>query len=292
MKKVAVVILNWNKAQQTQRCLEIARRTTPISAHWIVVDNGSTEPMNILGDDVTLLRNEENLGFAGGVNTGLRHAFTAGVDYAWLLNNDTEPLPGALDALLAVAQADPAIGLASPVILNADANDEIEFHGGLWGNGDYRTTSKPAEYARWLAASPNQIWLLGTALLVSRQLVERVGYLDETLFAYWEDNEISRRSAAAGFHNVVVPEARVRHESGHPAQNPAERPPYYYYFMTRNELLLLRKTGDLAKLRPIYWALCRAVRLYKRLASLPAQRQAVRRGMLDGLLGRGGAYRG
>ncbi len=258
---------------------------------WIVVDNGSAEPIDGLGVDVTLLRNAENLGFAGGVNCGLRYAFSAGAEHVWLLNNDAEPLPGALDALLTAARADPEIGLASAIILNADEGDAVEFHGGLWDDYTYHKTADPIEYARWAADSPGRIWLVGTALLVSRRLVERIGYFDEAMFAYWEDNDISRRSSAAGFRNVVVPEARVRHESGHPADNPEERPPYFYYYMTRNELILMRKMGEFAKLRPLYWLMRRTARLYVRLWSLPAQRRAVWCGIVDGMLGRDGAYR-
>lgn len=72
-----------------------------------------------------MLRNAINLGFAGGVDIGLRHSFASGATHAWLLNNDAEPLAGALGRLLAVARADPAIGLASAVILNSDADDAV-----------------------------------------------------------------------------------------------------------------------------------------------------------------------
>ena len=290
MKTAAIIILNWNKAAETRHCIQTAQAATKEAAHWIVVDNGSKPPLDDLGDGVTLLRNAENLGFAGGVNAGLRHAFGLGADHAWVLNNDAETLPGALDQLLAVARADPAVGLASPVILNADADDAVECHGGLWNAGSYSTTSDPAEYARWAAQSPERIWLTGTALLISRALIKRIGYFDEALFAYWEDNDISRRSADAGFRNVIVPTARVRHRAGRPADNPAERPPYYYYLMVRNELIVLRKTGEFTP-RQAYWAFHRFARLHGRLRSLPAQRRALRRGVIDGLLGRGGPYR-
>ena len=287
---VAVVILNWNKPRQTRHCLQVSQRNTNVPAHWIVVDNGSTEPMEHLGAGVTLIRNTENRGFAGGVNTGLRRAFEDGAKHVWLLNNDAEPLSGALDALVAAADADPSIGLASAVILDSSAQDTVVFHGGIWNNGDYRVTTDADEYEAWSAANPNRIWLTGTALLVSRRLVERIGYFDEAMFSYWEDNDYSRRSASAGFRNVVIPAARVRHETDQPGCRPS-RSPYYYYYMARNELILLRKTGDLA-FRPLYWALRRSAGMYANLKSFPTLRHAVRRGVIDGLLARGGPYAG
>jgi N-acetylglucosaminyl-diphospho-decaprenol L-rhamnosyltransferase len=286
---IAVVIINWNKAALTRHCLAAAQRATSRPARWIVVDNGSAEPIGALPPGVTLLSNAHNLGFAGGANTGLKHAFAAGAEYVWLLNNDAEPLPGALDDLLATAQADPAIGLASSVILNADAGDAIDWHGGLWQDGSYLRTTDPTEYASWASNAPNRIWLVGTAMLVTRRLTERIGYFDEALFAYWEDNDISRRSTSAGFRNVVAPGSFVRHSAGSSAEHIAQRPPYYHYYMTRNEILLHRKTGD--GLRPFYWLLRRTARLYQKPILQGAQRRAIRRGITDGLLGRGGPYR-
>ena len=282
----AVVILNWNKAELTRQCLDRARAATRSPVHWIVVDNGSDKPIADLPADVTVLRNGRNLGFSGGVNVGLRHAFAAGAAHAWLLNNDAEPLPGALDTLVAACRADPGIGLASAVILNSDAGDAIFSHGGVWLAGDYRRITDPVAYGNRALTAPRRIWLPGTALLVSRDLVEWIGYFDERLFAYWEDNDFSRRSAAAGFRNVVVPGACVRHPCG---DDGTVRPPYYHYLMARNELLLLRKFRDGA--RPFWWALRRLWR-WQANPSLPLpQCRAIRDGIRDGLLGRGGPYR-
>ena len=288
--RVAVVILNWNAADMTRRCLEAAGAACSEAVLWIVVDNGSATPIDGLSDAVTLIRNPANLGFAGGVNVGMRQAFAAGAEHVWLLNNDAEPLPGSLDRLLEAARGDPSIGLASPVILNLDLDDAIDWCGGVWHEGAYEKTRDPAEFERWRSQWPERVWLVGTALLVSRALVDRIGDFDEKLFAYYEDNDISRRSAAAGFRNVVVSDAAVRHHSGNLKERPGERPPYYYYLMVRNELLLMRKTGE--RPAPFYWALRRIRQLYRTLAEHPAQRRAIRRGLLDAVLGRGGPYRG
>jgi GT2 family glycosyltransferase len=284
---VAVVILNWNKAPLTRRCLERARSATSLNPLWIVVDNGSTPPIENFPADVVLIRNDRNLGFAGGVNVGLRHAIDAGADYVWLLNNDAEPLSGTLDTLVYAAAADPSIGLASPVILNSDDNDAIDWHGSIWRDGIYDYTNDPDTYARWLQQTPNQICLTGTALLLTRRLIETIGAFDERLFAYWEDTDISLRAAAAGFRVRVFPEAAVRHACGTEALDAGNRAPYYYYLMTRNELLVLRKTG--APTRTVYWMLRRAVRWWSKPGLNSRQRRAILRGVVDGLLGRGGA---
>jgi GT2 family glycosyltransferase len=284
---VAVVILNWNKSPLTLRCLECARSATSLDPLWIIVDNGSTPPMQDLPSTVALIRNDRNLGFAGGVNVGLRHAMDVGVDYVWLLNNDAEPLPGALDALVNAAVADPGIGLASPVILNSDDNDAIDWCGSIWRDGAYEATKDPQIYARWIAQTPDNICLTGTALLLTRRLIEAIGVFDEDLFAYWEDTDISIRAAAAGFRVRVIPRAVLRHASGNDALDAENRAPYYYYLMTRNELLLLRKTR--APWRTIYWMLRRSVRWWSKAGLNGRQRRAILRGIVDGVLGRRGA---
>lgn len=286
----AVIILNWNKAGLTRDCVRVAQQSTRTRMQWIVVDNGSEPPLDGLPEGTVLIRNPKNLGFAGGANTGMRYAFSHGAEFAILLNNDAEPLPDALDALLGACKADPNIGLASPVILNSDLDGKIDWCGGRWTSFGYESTSDPEEGMRWHAERPDRIWLVGTALLVSRRLVERIGYLDEKLFAYWEDNDISRRSAAEGFRNVVVPDAHVRHHGGSFQGQIRDRPPYYFYYMARNELLLARKMGELRNLRATYWALHRFRLLHTRLASQKSCQRALGKGVLHGLLGIGGQY--
>ncbi len=283
--RVAVVILNWNKAELTRRCVDIAQAATDLPAHWIVVDNASKEPLGALPADVSVIRNAENLGFAGGVNVGLKHAFDRGADYVWLLNNDAEALPHALDRLVAAMRQDAAIGQASSLILNADENDEIECYGGYTHHGTSLTTKSAEQYGEWRRQSPERIFLLGTSLLVRRALVEKIGYFDAGLFAYHEDNDFSRRTAAGGFSSVVVAESQVRHASGK-HDDRVSRPPYYYYYMVRNELLVMRKLGDPAK--AIYWALRRHWRWYRNQDVPAACHRAIRLGMLHGLLGRTG----
>ena len=283
--KFAAVILNWNQAELTESCLVAAHHATGLEADYVVVDNGSDAPFRTTIPGVTVLRNTRNLGFAGGANVGMRHAFSAGADYVWLLNNDAEPLSGAFDALVAKVTGDASIGLASSVIVDTNAW-ENKSYGLLNQAGEYSPISSLEDYERQRAGAPSQICLLGTALLVSRPLVERIGYFDDGLFAYWEDIDISRRSASAGFHNVIVTDSYVRHASN--GASLGKRPPYYYYYMTRNQLLIARKLHD--PLRPTYWALRRFWKWYQSPNLSKMQRRAIRQGVLHGFAGISGRY--
>lgn len=285
------MVLNWNKAARTAACVAaLARQTRHLTV--VVVDNGSDgAALGELGRCCVVLRNERNLGFTGGVNAGIRRALADGAKFVWLLNNDAEAAPDALERMLAAVAADPRIGLASPLIRNGDAGDAIEFCGGLRQGNDFLTTADPITYARWSDTAPDRIWLVGTALLVRRRLIEAIGLFDERFFAYWEDNDYSVRSHAAGFRNVVVPDAVVRHWSGNPLADAGSKPVHYYYYMARNEMLFLRKHLGLGEIgRPLLWAIDRQFRLLGRLRAYPAAADAVLAGLWDGFRGRGGAY--
>lgn len=292
---VAVVILNWNKAGQTAACVRAVAQQTHAPLTILVVDNGSAAgslgPLEQLDVPLTLIRNPENRGFTGGVNIGITRGMATGADYVWLLNNDALPEPDTLARLVAAMQANPRIGLASPVIRNADANDEVEFCGGLWDGRRTHPTNEPATYLDWAARQPRGIWLVGTALLLRRGLIDAIGLFDERFFAYWEDVDYSLRGQAAGYTNVVVLDAVVRHASGAPMTDLASKPPHYYYYMARNEMLFLRKhLGWRGGARAMWWALHQHLRRVHQLGAYPAAADAIFYGLRDGLVTRTGEY--
>ncbi len=292
---VIAVILNWNKAQQSADCVLALSEQTYTNLNIVVVDNGSQEetvgpPLN-LNVPFLLLRNPTNLGFTGGVNVGLQRAMSDGADYVWLVNNDAFPAPDALELMVNAMCSDPSIGLASGMIRNGDAGDEVEFCGGLWDEDTFQTTNDVATYESWHDTRAKQIWLVGTALLIRRSLIESIGLFDNQFFAYWEDNDYSVRSIQAGFFNVVVPAAVVYHFSGAPKTDPGTKPPHYYYYMARNEILFLRKHVSIRRLpKLLVWALNRQFRKLDQLEALHVLADAVLCGICDGLRGLGGAY--
>lgn len=293
---VAVVVLNWNKAPDTAYCVQALLGQGHGDLRVIVVDNGSEHgslgPIEALPPSVLLLRNDRNLGFAGGVNVGVTRAVGDGADYVWLMNNDAIPNPDALARCLAAMAADPGVGLVSPVILNADAGDEVEFCGGTWNGVAFQTTADLALSREWHEHSPDRAWLVGTALLIDRRVVEAIGFFDEDLFAYWEDNDYCVRAIRAGFRCAVARDAVVRHWSGRPKTHPGLKPLHYHYYMARNELLFLRKTlARRDRPRPLLWAIDRQFRKIGQLQAYPDAIDAILGGLWDGIRGRGGPYR-
>src|SRR5215212_2254797 len=113
MSKITAVVLPWNGRDDTLACL---RSLESEGAEVIVVDNASSDGTAdaITGADV--IRNERNLGYAGGMNVGIRAALERGADAVLLLNNDVEVEPGAIAALAAAAEG---AGAVCPVIVFA-----------------------------------------------------------------------------------------------------------------------------------------------------------------------------
>ena len=299
---VAIVVLNWNGAGETLACLASLRAQDYPDARLIVIDNGSAPDdlaalraglADTMPGDAVLIANPRNLGFAGGVNTGITRALADGAAYVWLVNNDARVAPDALARLVAAAEDDPGLGLLSPVIRNLDRDGEPDFAGGRFRTAPltFHMTADAAEGARWRADQPGQVWLTGTALLLRRNVAERIGGFDEALFAYYEDNDYSVRAAAAGFRAAVVDRAAVFHRSGDPSAPVPGKRPYFYYYMARNQILLLRKHGGLRRnARALWWALRAQAGEARRRLAYPEVVRAIAAGIVDGLRGAGGEY--
>ena len=243
---VAIIILNWNDGAATLACLDALRSTDYPNTMTIVVDNGSTDgSAQRIRDssEAYLVANPTNLGFTGGVNLGIARAMAAGADYVWLLNSDAIAPPDVLSRLVATAEADHRIGLVSPVFYDPDQPQAAEFCLGRFDPSARAATqtADPQTAFEWQRDHPNQIVLLGTALLIRRRLIETIGVLDPDFFAYVEDVDYCLRAHAAGFHMVAVPQAVVFHKFKQPVEHPGSVPAYLHYFITRNYLLLWRK---------------------------------------------------
>jgi GT2 family glycosyltransferase len=163
---------------------------------------------------LTLLRNEANLGFAGGNNAGIRFALQSGADYIWLLNNDTVVEADAIREMVNCMEAFPAVGICGATLLDYRLPDRIQTRGG------YR-------YRRWCArcapvgtgredtgaAQPALDYVAGASMFVRRSFVEAVGLMEERYFLYFEELDWAMRGRKA-FRLGYCRQARVYHKEG------------------------------------------------------------------------------
>lgn len=255
MKNVSIVLVNWNGYKDTLACLRSLRKlkTKGVSVTTIVVDNGSTNDsvmrISEAFPDVILLRLSRNEGFSGGNNRGIRYAYLHGASYIWLLNNDTIVDPDALSLLEAFA--DPSVGIAGSKIYFAPGH---EFHkdrytkneqghvfwyaGGLidWRNmyASHRGVDEVdhGQYDQDLDTD----FVTGCSLMMRREVVETVGYLDDRFFLYLEDLDYGLRAKDAGYRLLYYPKSVVWHVNAG-SSGGAGKPIHDYYF-TRNRLLI------------------------------------------------------
>ena len=238
--KVSIVILTWNGLQDTLECLNSVFMLDYPNFEVIVVDNASTDgAVQIIPEkypQVVFLRNERNLGFTGGNNAAMNYSMEHGADYLWLLNNDTTVEPNCLTKIVLVAESASEIGLVSPQIRFYDAPDSVQFLGNYvdWTNYDFvdlRQGSPPVDV---------DLTLWGTALLIKRSVVERIGVLNDQFFAYYEDQDYSLRALRAGFSTRVAADALIFHKDSRSTGSP--RSPLAVFLRTRNRYLLWKDT--------------------------------------------------
>jgi GT2 family glycosyltransferase len=240
--KVAAVVLSWNGREDTLACL---RSLEGQGADVIVVDNASEDGSAEAVSGVELIRNERNLGYAGGMNVGIRAALARDADAVLLLNNDVELEPGAVAALAAAADG---AGAVCPLITFADDPERVWYAGASFDprrgyNGRQRGFG---EHASRFTEPSRTDRACGAAMLLPRTALERVGELDEGLFAYQEDTDWSLRATETGLPLRVEPAARVRHKVS--ATTGGEGSPTALYYSVRNTLAVCEHHAPLSRL--------------------------------------------
>lgn len=210
MKRVCIIVLNWNGWRDTLACIASLQQLDYPDATIQVVDNGSTDGsvarIREVFPSLDILENGANLGFGGGCNTGIQHALSHGAEFIWLINSDATVDPGALTALVRVADGNPELGCVGSVAYEADDTTRVQF----WGGGRVNL---------WLGRSLHCIaagkidFISGASLLLRRAALEQVGLFDERrFFMYWEDTDLGFRLRKAGWKLAVAQESRIWHK--------------------------------------------------------------------------------
>lgn len=235
--RVAAVVLSWNRREDTLACL---RSLEGESVDVIVVDNASEDGSADAVTGTEVIRNERNLGYAGGMNVGIRRALERGADAVLLLNNDVEVEPGTIAALAAAAEG---TGAVCPVIVFADDPQSIWYAGARF---DPRRGYNGRQLTDSIAAVAETDRICGAAVMMPRQALEQIGDFDEQLFAYVEDADWSLRARKLGFRLLVVPESTVRHKVS--ASTGGEGSPDALYYSARNLLTVCERHAPLGLL--------------------------------------------
>jgi hypothetical protein len=163
-----------------------------------------------------LIQTGENLGFAGGMNVGISYALTQQqFDYIWLLNNDTQVEPDALNALYQCAQQD-NIGLIGSTILEAEQFDKIQCAGGCryypWLTVFKNVYAGQTRQQLSSLPYPKLDYIYGAALFLPVPVIEQIGLLNEEYFLFYEELDYCQRLKRGGYQIAWCRDSFVYHQ--------------------------------------------------------------------------------
>jgi GT2 family glycosyltransferase len=214
MKKypnIFIIILNYNRREYLKKCLDSVFRIAYPDFEVVLVDNnsndGSLEMARAGYSRSVFIKNEENLGFSAGNNVGIKYALERMADWVLLLNNDTRVKSNFLSALVETAESDPEIGIASPLIFDGHTG-KVWFSGGKIDWLRMKTVHQSEIKAEDNFATD---FISGCAMMVKKDVFQKIGLLDEDFFLYWEDADFSWRAKKAGFKTAVSASSWIDH---------------------------------------------------------------------------------
>lgn len=264
---VSIIVPNWNGLGYLSNCLKaLARQTYP----WhqvVLVDNGSTDgSCEFVAEsypEVHILRSEQNLGFAGGTNLGIRHSRS---EYVATLNNDTEPEPTWLEELVGAIASNPRMGMAASKMLFYDRRAMVNSAGIAVDRVGIAWDREGGTFDRADAAARDVFGPCAGAALYSRAMLDEIGLFDEDYFGYLEDVDLAWRGQATGWRCRYAPAARVYHVHSATGQ---EGSPLKNYLLGRNKWWTIVKNypwPQIAHLAPLILAYDLMAVLYGLLA--------------------------
>lgn len=244
MKLVSIITINFNQSKVTEALLaSIQRLNTYPAIEIIVIDNASSDdPVPVWRQqypDITFIRSETNLGFAGGNNLGIRQAKG---DYLFFINNDTEITAGAIEGLVKTLEENPQAGIVSPKIRYFDQPQMLQYAGftpmnyytcrnrciGQFekDNGQYDNLSGETGYVH------------GAAMMLRREALQKAGEMPENYFLYYEEMDWCEAIKRAGYKIWLNMQALIYHKE---SVSVGARSAMKEYFMNRNRILFIRR---------------------------------------------------
>jgi GT2 family glycosyltransferase len=283
--ELAVIILNWNAAADTVRCVQHIAAWKRLRPTIWVVDNAShDDSVQVIFREcphVRLICNATNLGFAGGNNRGIVEALAAGDAPIMLLNNDAHIDEENVARLLETLQADEQIGFIGPLLfdeeerlLSAGGKSPLHHHSHIYE----LPAGEPVYTVEYVP---------GTVMIGRAEVFRTVGLLDEDYFFSTEVADLCMRAGRRGYVSVIDARARASHTLDRSSNL---RRTLHTYYIVRNRFLVIRKLYPerQASLRG-FWALYSLALCFKVLLSgQSATARAIWLGLLDGLRGRCG----
>lgn len=254
--KVAVIILNWNKRDDTLKLLRRLEGIDYDNHDILVVDNASTdgspEAIREQFPGIELVINTDNLGGTGGFNSGMRHVLAnRNYKYIWLLDNDAEVESGTLRELVDSMEEDGSIGIAGSRIVDSDRRDITVEAGAFlkWDSIGVRPLYRNTRNLNIASGVMEVDYVAICSALARTSALEKVGLMDERFFFFWDDMDWGLQFKEHGFKVVSVLSSIVYH----PAFTEKRGLLADYYYGNRNSLLMYTKHMNLRKRLSVFY---------------------------------------
>lgn len=248
---VSIIIVNYNQKKITLECLKSLEKITYPSFEIIVVDNNSfdrsTQIIRKKYPKIKVIESNENLGYAGGNNLGLKYCSS---DYILILNNDTKVEPNFLEPLIEDMVSDNKLGVIQSkikVMDNPKLLDSVVSFQTLTGFLYHRGyLDKDGEkYENFLYSFSAK----GACILINKKIL-KLGLFDEDFFCYFEETDLCWRSWILGFKVGFEPRSVIYHKMGVTSSNMDRSFIHYHSFKNRIRTIIKN-----AQLRTLIWML-------------------------------------
>jgi len=222
MNRLAIIVLNWNGSDDAIECVKSLAKQT-LKPTIIIVDNNSSDnSVSVFEkyisthkkEDIILIKNSDNLGFAGGINTGLVYARKQGFEYIGVLNPDAIADKKWCQALVNELSSHPKCGIATGILQrrNSKTLDTTGDFYTTWGLPGPRNRDEPIENA---PSKPGEVFgATGGGALYRAAIFDDIDMFDEDFFMYYEDVDLSFRAQIAGWKVRFTPKAIAYHKVG------------------------------------------------------------------------------
>jgi GT2 family glycosyltransferase len=237
MTDLAIVIVSFNTKELTLKCLKsITEEKWRVNYQiWVVDNNSSDSSVEVIEKQypqVKIIKNKENIGFAGANNLALNKAEAK--NYL-LLNSDTEVFPGSLDNLVDFMERS-GFGIVSCRLIGKDGKLQpnvgdlpfgLALFSWLAGLDDIlfflrgRVPSYHQQFAKFYQGEKEVGWVSGSVMMIKGEVVKKIGGLDDQIFMYGEDSEYCLRAKKASFRVGWTDKAVIHHLGGGSSKDPA-----------------------------------------------------------------------
>lgn len=274
-ENICIILVNYNGYDDTVECIKSIENSDYDNYKIILVDNGSKDKNKILNDNyinnaADVIISEENLGFSGGNNLGIKYAQEKyDPEYYLLLNNDTVITKDTISNLKKGFDFDSKAGIITGKIYYFSepktiwaAGGKFNFNTGIADQPEFGKIDDGVQYENTCEVS----FATGCTMLISKQVINTVGYLEESYFLYAEDTDYCCRVLNAGFKIIYVGKALIYHKV---SASTGKQSNMQQYYMFRNNCYIIKKYCN----KPLYGY---ARRIYRTIKEMKYEHYSLR----------------